>query len=246
MTHNRLEAKYLITETQALAIREAAAPHVFLDPHASSGNEYPVESVYLDSPDERLYWSSATGENNRFKLRLRRYAGQEGAPVFVEIKRRLNAVITKQRACLPAPLAESFMAAGRLPEAPALDSRQTANLLDFAQLMARVEAVPHVAVRYMREAYQCRLEPHTRITFDRRIEGRPATQGGDTFDGGSRPWTPVSGLDVVLEMKFTDRYAFWFRPLIQRFGLERSSIAKYVVCVDALRGIRNVEFGIGN
>src|SRR5688572_4804269 len=58
------EAKYRINAAQAMAVRELIRPYMDADPH---GSAYPVTSIYLDSPDLAMYWSSARGEERRHK-----------------------------------------------------------------------------------------------------------------------------------------------------------------------------------
>ena len=39
---------------------------------------------------------------------------------------------------------------------------------------------------------------------------------------------------VVLELKFTDRFAAWMRTLVEEFNLQRTSVPKYVHCINAM------------
>src|SRR5215471_11792293 len=59
---------------------------------------YPVHSIYLDSDNLEIYWRTVNGDKNRFKLRLRYYDDKPEAPIFFEIKRRMDNAILKQRA----------------------------------------------------------------------------------------------------------------------------------------------------
>jgi len=45
---------------------------------------------------------------------------------------------------------------------------------------------------------------------------------------------PDVGGEVVMELKFTDRYPWWMHDAAQRFGLKRASCPKYVSCVTIL------------
>lgn len=87
MVAQRFEAKYILTEAAAQAIISYIQPYVHPDPH---GRIYPINSCYLDSDDLKLYWSSEMGEKNRFKLRVRSYSEKPEAPLFLEIKRRVD------------------------------------------------------------------------------------------------------------------------------------------------------------
>ncbi len=96
----RFEMKYLITESSADAIRDYLRGPLTLDEHDDPNNPqgYAVCSLYLDSPQLTLYDQTIKGHKNRFKLRIRFYDNDPDGPAFLEIKRRENEVIRKQRA----------------------------------------------------------------------------------------------------------------------------------------------------
>jgi hypothetical protein len=95
----RLELKYVISESVAVGIRDFVSSILEIDEFGATrpNLSYPVHSLYLDSNDLRLYWETINGTKNRFKLRLRFYDNRPEAPVYFEIKRRMNNCIMKQR-----------------------------------------------------------------------------------------------------------------------------------------------------
>ncbi len=96
----RREIKYLIREEEALAVRTFVSCYLEPDEFAAGrpDNSYPVHSLYLDSNRLYTYWATASGDRNRFKLRIRYYDDNPFSPVFCEIKRRINEGVVKQRA----------------------------------------------------------------------------------------------------------------------------------------------------
>jgi hypothetical protein len=84
----RFEQKYIITEENALQIRDFVRSRLELDEHAvgKPNFSYPVHSLYLDSHDLKLYWATINGDKSRFKMRLRFYDDNPNTPVFLEIK----------------------------------------------------------------------------------------------------------------------------------------------------------------
>ena len=95
----RYELKYLLTEDTAQRIRDYLSSHLEVDEFAQDkpGYQYPVHSLYLDSPGLKTYWETINGTKNRYKLRLRYYDISPDTPIFFEIKRRMNNCILKQR-----------------------------------------------------------------------------------------------------------------------------------------------------
>ena len=95
----RYELKYRISERAAERIRDHVACHLEPDTFSAAAENlsYTVNSVYLDTGDLRLGQATINGDRNRFKLRMRYYSRAPNAPVFCEIKRRIDDVIFKQR-----------------------------------------------------------------------------------------------------------------------------------------------------
>src|SRR6476660_5678276 len=135
---SRFEQKYIITEDVALQVREFVRSYLELDENGvgKPNYSYPVHSLYLDSDDLKLYWSTINGDKNRFKLRLRFYNNNPDTPVFFEIKRRMNNCIMKQRGGVRRD-AVDWLLAGHLPEPAHLvsrDPRQQLALPNFCKL----------------------------------------------------------------------------------------------------------------
>ena len=238
----RFEAKYIISELEAETIKDYMEPYVFPDPHGVEGAEYPVSSLYLDSRDLRMFWSSETGEKNRFKLRIRTYTDNPSDPVFFEIKRRIDRIIRKQRAgvarkCVGRILHHDDIGPDMLVWP---DDKEMENLYQFRDYMDMFAAIPCVMVRYRREAYMSNLEEPVRITCDRHLTCLPVERYTPEVWSCEAAWRDLSEVPLILEIKFTDVVPFWLTQLVQRFHLSRDSFAKYVNCVKALKrdGIR--------
>jgi VTC domain len=225
----RLELKYIIKEEVALQVREFVRSYLEIDEYGATrpNLSYPVHSLYLDSDDLVLYWNTINGNKNRYKLRLRFYESRASAPVYFEIKRRMNDAILKQRGGVRRE-AVDWILAGHLPEPSNLvsdDPRQLAALQRFSQLMNQHHARPKAHVAYMREAW---ISPHNnsvRVTLDRQVLCDPeptARLSTQLID----PVTVFSN-SVVLELKFTGRFPDWFRELVRVYNLVQCSAAKY-------------------
>src|SRR5690606_9517902 len=136
---------------------------------------YPVHSLYLDSRDLKLYRSTINGDKNRFKLRLRFYENRPDAPVFFEIKRRMNNTISKQRVGVRRDAVDSLLA-GHLPSPAHLVSKEPKQLLalqNFCRLLANLQAEPRAHIAYLREAWISRYDNSVRVTLDRNVRCEP-------------------------------------------------------------------------
>ena len=230
MQRQRFELKYIITEEVAVAVRDFVSSYLEIDEYGATlpNLSYPVHSLYLDSDDLTLYQRTVNGDKNRFKLRLRFYDDRREAPIFFEIKRRMNSIIAKQRGGVRRDAVDWLMA-GHLPEPAHLvsrDPRQLVALQSFCRLMHDVHARSKAHIAYRREAWISPRDNSVRITLDREVQCEPEP----VARLNTLMHNPVSvfGKEVILELKFTDRFPDWFKELVRVFGLMQCGAAKYV------------------
>ena len=242
MQLQRWELKYVIPEELALAVRDFVSSYLEIDEYGAGrpNLSYTIHNLYLDSDDLAIYWGTINGDKNRYKLRLRFYADNPNpqAPVFFEIKRRMNDAILKQRCGVHRPAVEAVLA-GQLPEPQELvgqDARQLVAIQRFIELSSDVRAHPVAHVSYDREAW---ISPHdnsVRVTFDRNVLISPEFTARFTSEMDDP--TLVFGSMVVLELKFTGRFPDWFADMVRVFGLRQGSASKYADGI-ALKGERH-------
>ncbi|MEJ5259828.1 MAG: polyphosphate polymerase domain-containing protein [Anaerohalosphaeraceae bacterium] len=229
LTCCRYELKYRITEGKAQAIRDFVQHYLSVDKYALMypDRQYPISSLYWDSPDLQLCRETLSGKSNRFKLRIRTYNDLPQTPLFLEVKRRVNKVIVKSRARverseLQAALEGTLDLHGRSEK----DRQALKQFLFYKQAL---QAQPVVLVRYMREAYEGEGDHRVRVTFDRQLHFRKPHGLEVTLNGPG--WQTVPVPFVVLEIKFTDHYPAWLETMIRLFELNLSSMSKYVSSV---------------
>ncbi len=238
---SRFELKFVIDENCALGVRNFLSSHLEPDEHAKRSPDcsYPVNSLYIDSPELMLFHQTAGGLKNRFKLRIRFYDGKPESPAFLEIKRRVTDVICKERAALTRE-GVNCLVDGGWPNASHLfrnngDTRAGSALRNFCSLYESINAGPCIYVCYMREAYVSPNSDQVRVTFDRQLLGA-------SFDRSMPLIPPTEGVRpeignndrVILELKFTDRFPLWMRELVQAFNLQRRSVPKYNMCIKSM------------
>jgi hypothetical protein len=238
LPQQRFELKYVISEQKARRIRDYVSSFLELDEHCvgKSDFSYAVHSLYIDSDNLQTYWDTINGNKNRFKLRIRYYTEDPHTPVFLEIKRRLDNCIKKQRAAVRREAVQAILA-GQLPPAQVLaspDPRALPALQDFCRLVQNVGARPKVHVAYLREAYLPLTENPARLTMDRMVR----SEFNPTLELSTRMRNPIVvwSQAVVLELKFIDRFPNWFRDLVRTFDLRQCGAAKYADGVSLLQG----------
>jgi hypothetical protein len=156
--------------------------------------------------------------------------------VFLEIKRRVNNCIQKQRAGVRRSAAAG-VAAGNLPLLEDLTSDNPKHLVaaqHFARLVQLIEARPVVHVAYLREAYLPTDGNSARLTMDREV--RTETVRQLRLSTHMNEPMLVWGNTVVLELKFTDRFPDWFGDLVRIFNLRQCGAAKYADGITLMKG----------
>lgn len=226
----RLEFKYLINEDMAHAVRDFVSSYLVLDEYgmAQKNLSYPIHSLYLDTDDLEFYWATIDGMKNRFKLRLRFYENRPNAPVYFEIKRRMNNAILKQRGPVKREAVRDILN-GQMPTWDVMasgESRHLSAVQHFCELMLEKRATPKSHVAYYREAWLSADGTSVRVTFDREVRCEPEREA--TLNPEIKNPIYPFGNHVVLELKFTGRFPDWFKELVQTFGLTQTAASKYV------------------
>ena len=225
----RYELKYAVPEETALRVRDFVRSYLDLDEYGvgQPNFSYPVHSLYLDSDLLTIYWGTINGNKNRFKLRLRFYEEKTKAPVFFEIKRRMNDAILKQRGGVKRE-AVDWILSGHLPKVEHLTSQNPKELVAlqrFSALMKEYRALPKAHIAYMREAWVSPHDNSLRVTIDRNVRCCPESTA--RLSTTMKKEAVVFGKQAIVELKFTGRFPNWLRELVRVCALTQGSAAKY-------------------
>lgn len=233
-----MELKYLLPDRSIPQLIDRMLPYTQFDPYLVEEGEgrqsYPVLSLYFDSIDLHSLKEKEAGLLSRRKVRLRTYHEEfsERKPSFIEIKRRHDFVVSKDRLSL---------AVGHLRDDLPM-SRLMDHLLEKVDAKEEVTAEAHILqgwfnlqptalVRYKRAPFVGRQDRRFRITIDSQLAGRwhPSTFMGEQILHSCHP-----GFSVV-ELKCNHDIPAWFHEIVQDLQLERIAHSKYALIVDGLR-----------
>ncbi|MCI0499208.1 MAG: polyphosphate polymerase domain-containing protein [Planctomycetales bacterium] len=221
----RYELKYRIPEVKARALAEYVRAYIHPDRHAKNrpGHQYPISSLYLDSTALALCNETLQGKKNRFKLRIRGYDDNPQSPVFLEVKRRINTVIMKNRVAVPRESIGEILSSRYTP--PLAYAKDQEAFQQFMLYTVSLHAQPVVMVRYMRQAYEGDSNNRVRVTFDRQLSFKITRQPMVCLNGAG--WNSVAIDFVILEIKFTARYPAWLSDMVKIFDLKQTTMSKY-------------------
>jgi hypothetical protein len=254
----RYELKYVIDEERAVAVADYV--QAFLRPSEHNGTGavrgHPVISLYMDSPDYFLYRQVSCGHRNRMKLRIRFYNEHWNSPAFLEIKRRVNDNIIKDRAMISREGVRQFLRGGwpspshwPMPEHLKKGPKQFDVYFRFWQFCNALKAKPVAYLSYLREIYEQPDDDEMRVTLDRHVAATPYDESTMLDEQLGRLVAPRHGIPpppdnppyflpvdgVILELKFEERPPTWLYDMIRIFNLQRRFMCKYAAAVDGMK-----------
>lgn len=226
----RYEIKYRLTPQVADDVLQHISRYMTADEHGEGGSaDYPVHSLYLDSPDFSTYWDTKKKAYSRFKIRARCYNFEPERSFFLEIKSRSGEAMTKTRALATVTETRDVLG-GLLPARPL--EKYDSNMHAFLKVRDARRAQSTCWVTYQRTAYVGGERGLVRITFDNHIRaGLPTADLSEPERWYDLP--EVRGLSV-LEVKYTGSYPAWVAEVVRRCNLNRSSMSKYRQGIEAL------------
>jgi hypothetical protein len=164
---------------------------------------------------------------------VRAYSDDPGAPVFLEVKARVDRVIHKRRVRMPRQHAVAVLPRRVRWWDLFVPGAARGDLDQFASRVALSRCEPLVRIRYDREAYvACPPEP-VRVTFDTNLCFQP-TFGPDLSLTTGR-WSPVPIGGVILEIKFSGAGPSWIGHMVRCFSLQRVPCCKFARAVTCMQ-----------
>lgn len=222
----RFEFKYYLPKNRADKLIPVLLKHMDWDPYIkNSGKDfYQVNSLYFDNASFSCFWDKESGIADRKKLRFRFYNFIENdqSPVFLEIKRKKDALVIKDRIKL------QFMDCGNDSLNQKLtnllkENSQNEFLKELIWFKSRNCLKPKLFITYKRKALISKLDNKFRVTFDYDIKAQLNKSLALTKD----KFKDVYPAGVVLELKFNNILPAWFSKLIQKYQLQRLAYSKY-------------------
>lgn len=221
----RFEFKYQLP----LSVVEGMIPeflkYMDIDPYCRDLKDqaYNVNSLYYDSAGLDCYYQKIAGLRTRKKLRVRFYNGdfKPETPVFLEIKRKYDTVVVKDRLVLNYQQAKDLLVGSKMNDLDLTEAEKN-TLNEFLWLKEYNGMTPTVMVCYKRKPFISKLDPNFRVTIDFGLK----TYSADWLDsrGEERFVSPDT---AVLEVKFNNILPAWFHQIIERYGFDQRPFSKY-------------------
>ncbi len=234
LTFKRYEFKYHLNRFDANRLAfDLLKNNMVWDPFVENKEEkdYTVASLYFDSPAYKCYHEKISGLKNRYKLRLRIYDDflKDGQAVFLEIKRKTDMVILKDRVVLTFEKFNKIFKEGGLDFSSLIFSKRDQEVLEeFFYKKLAFSMSPAVFVKYKRKPLVGAFNDRFRITFDSEIK---SAEGIGWLGKRDNLLEVARGL-TIMEVKFDNTLPRWFLKIIQKYELDRRPFSKYCSAVE--------------
>ena len=214
----RYELKYILDSAQYAAIKAEIEKR--LSPDEFGRNT--VQSLYYDTPDNRLIRASIEKPAFKEKLRVRCYnLNDDDKNVYVEMKRKYDGVVYKRRiACKEGEVAALLNGAAQTDGKT--QASQIGKELDyFTRFYGNL--VPKILILCEREAF-CDKESDLRVTFDENIRYRADDLNFySSLDGENL----LPDDCVLMELKSGSAFPLWLCRILGEQNIRKQSFSKY-------------------
>lgn len=187
-----------------------------------------VRSIYLDTSNLLFYYEKIDGQEYRKKLRVRVYDQlHEDSIAFLEIKRKLEDTIVKERALIDWPEAYKLGNGANIKLARDKGETHAGRITRdrFIYLTKRLNLSPKALITYEREAFVDEENPDLRITFDLNVRSYYQPSFDQMFE--ERDLRSFTDPFFILEVKFSTVLPLWVREILRDYRLHQQSISKY-------------------
>ena len=223
-TFKRREVKFMLNMQQYNALLETLEEYMVPDEYCRNGNEYGIYNIYYDTPDSFLIRESLSKPYYKENLRLRSYFSPAGPTdkVFLEIKKKINKIVTKRRVTMTLEQAERYIRTGQRPETTKYITNQVLNEIDHFRSM--YDIAPAQYISYQRMAFFGKDNKDFRLTFDRALTDRRYDLTLSKESYGRLIIPPDRRL---MEVKVTDSIPIWLSEKFSELGIYKQSFSKY-------------------
>ena len=221
----RKEIKFLLSMEQYEAL--LVEVHKYMDPDkfCIGGKDYGIFNLYYDTPDDYLIRTSLEKPKYKEKLRLRSYfsPAKPSDKVFLEIKKKVNGIVTKRRVTLTLAESDAYMMQRQKP----VDLSKYIQKQIFSELDVFLDSYPVAPkqyISYQRRAFFGKDDPDFRLTFDRQITERRYDLSLSLPSYGAQIIAPNQRL---MEVKIAGAMPLWLSQKLSELKIYKISFSKY-------------------
>ena len=216
----RHEIKHLITQADAIAIRNNLTAIAESDPHVKDDGSYTIRSLYFDDMRNTALWEKLDGVNERRKFRIR-YYNDDLSFIMLECKQKRDNVGCKLQQRLTEEEVRKIMNG----DISWMATSGKPLLVTLYVEMKSKQLKPKCVVEYKRIPFV--YGPgNVRVTIDWNIRTGPPGQ----FLDPAGLTLPVDGDPMLLEVKWDEYLPNAIRRAADLKGRYQGAFSKYATC----------------
>ncbi|HPE94487.1 MAG TPA: polyphosphate polymerase domain-containing protein [Bacillota bacterium] len=221
-TFKRTERKYMLSPQQNSEMLKILFENMDPDDYSGADGGYNVYNIYYDNDKNSVIRNSVSKPPYKEKLRVRSYeTPDENNKVYVEIKKKIQGVVSKRRVSMTLRQVEPFLKDGIVPEGKSPASQQMMKEILYFQSI--YHSVPALYLSYGRYAFKGKVDRNFRVTVDHDIVTRRYDLRLDKGSYGDS----LIGDNCLMEVKFVGTMPLWLVQAIRRLDIKKVSFSKY-------------------
>lgn len=220
----RYEKKFIITQKQYDELIPKLLEYMDFDKYCKNNNTYTIYNIYYDTVNSDVIRHSISKPYYKEKLRLRSYTipTSRDDKVFLELKKKINGIVSKRRVSLTLGEAYNFIYNNKRPLFKRYMDNQVLNEIEY--YLNNNQVYPTVYIGYERNAFFCKDNPDFRVTFDSKVLARRShlslEEGffGEDIVGEGR---------YLMEIKILGAIPLWFTSILSELKIYPTHFSKY-------------------
>ena len=220
----RYEKKFLINESQYNELIPKLLDYMNPDKYCQNNNTYSIYNIYYDTENNDVIRHSISKPYYKEKLRLRSYKvpTSKDDKVFLELKKKINGIVSKRRLSLTLGEAYEFLYNQKRPDVKDYIDNQVLNEIDY--YLSKTKVYPKVFIAYERNAFFCKNNPDFRVNFDSKVLTR---RNHLLLEKGSFGEDVVGSGRYLMEVKILGSIPLWFTRILSELKIYPTHFSKY-------------------
>ncbi|MGN0143992.1 MAG: polyphosphate polymerase domain-containing protein [Clostridium sp.] len=220
----RYEKKFILSAHQYNKLIPKLLKFMDEDEHCKNESMYSVHNVYYDTRNNDVIRHSISKPYYKEKLRLRSYNSRLSldSKVFLELKKKIDGIVTKRRVIITLGEAYKFLYEGIRPQCSDYLNNQILDELEY--YLSKNEVYPNVYISYKRKAFFAKNDRDFRVTFDKSIIARRNEVSLEKGEYGN----PIFDEDkYLMEVKILGAMPVWFTKFLSELKIYNTHYSKY-------------------
>jgi len=220
----RYEKKFLLNKEQYNSLIPRLLQYMNPDEHCKSGKNYSIYNIYYDTENNDVIRHSISNPYYKEKLRLRSYTIPTSLndKVFLELKKKINGIVSKRRVVLTLGEAYKFLELGETPYSNDYLNNQVIKEIEY--YLSKKIVHPTVYIGYTRNAFFGKEDRDFRLTFDSKILTR---RDNLSLDSGYFGVNILEENQYLMEVKILGAMPIWFTNILSELEIYNTHFSKY-------------------